>query len=183
VLQHLSPSDVAKQVTQDVYDRTLELSRTLGVRIAKPRAPRIATEVATVVQYAQRGIAKLSNSDVPKKINSVIETLTSCCYPPATAAARAIFDRKAGEAQSDIELALLAARARWDIELGLDVPIRWLAALAGISVKTARNVASTGQLSTQTKRGGQVATAKEAARWLGTRGIQVAVDSRRVAHR
>jgi hypothetical protein len=113
----------------------------------------------------------------------VIETLTCCCYPPATAAARAIFDRKAGEAQSDIELALLAARARWDIELGLDVPIRWLAALAGISVKTARNVASTGQLSTRTKRGGQVATAKEAARWLGTRGIQVAVDSRRVAHR
>ena len=113
----------------------------------------------------------------------MIETLTSCCYPPATAAARAIFDRKAGEAQSDIELALLAARARWDIELGLDVPIRWLAALAGVSVKTARNVASTGQLSTQTKRGGQVATAKEGARWLGTRGIQVAVNSRRVAHR
>jgi hypothetical protein len=128
VLHHLSQGDVAKQVTQDVYDRTLELSRALGVRIARPRAPRIAAEVASVVQYAQSGIAKLSNEEVPETINSVIETLTRCCYPPATAAARAIFDRKAGEAQSDIELVLLAARARWRIELGWDVPIRSLAA-------------------------------------------------------
>ena len=136
----------------------------------------------SVVHYAQRGTAELSNDEVLNAMNSVIQTLASCCYPPATAVARAIFDRKAGEAQSDIELALLAGRARWDIELELDVPIRWLAALAGISVKTARNIASSGQLSPRTKRDSQVATAREAARWLGSRGIHVRVGARRVMH-
>jgi len=153
--------EVAKQVTQDVYDRTLELSRALGVRIARPRAARIAAESQpSLSMRSPAGGAKLSNDD--------------CCYPRATAAARAIFDRKAGEAQSDIDLALLAAHARWDIELGLNVPIRWLAALAVSFSQTARNVASTSQLSTETKRTARSATAKQAARWLVTRGIQVA---------
>jgi len=180
MLAEISPQNLADQVAQDVYGRARELTYALGVKITKPRAPRIAADVICIVTYARDGADQLSNDEILGALNSVIETLTSCCYPPATAAARAIFDRKAGEPESDIELALLAARARWDIELGWDVPIRWLAALGGVSVKTARNVASSGQLSTQTKNDGQVATAREATRWLQARGIHVSVGTRRV---
>ncbi len=180
MLSEISAEKLAERVTEDVYERALHLSGALGARIGKPRSPPIAKQVTTVVKYAQGGGAELSNDQILGATNSVLLTLSGTCYPPATPVARAIFDRKAGEAQTEIELALLAARARWDIEIGMEVPIRWLAALGGVAVKTARNVASAGHLSTQTNHAGQVATAKEAARWLETRGISINVGSRRV---
>lgn len=174
----ISADRVAAEVTQGVYEQALELSRVLGVRIGKPRKPKIERDVKVVVRYARGEAAKMSNDEILDAMNAVILTLTSTCYPPATPLAREIFDRKAGEAQTEIELALLAARARWDIELGLDVPIRWLAALGGIAVKTARNLASAGQLSTMNKREGQVTEATVAARWLMTRGVKIKSHSR-----
>jgi hypothetical protein len=183
MLSTLSPDLLAEQVTQVVYDQALELAHALGAQLGRPRSPRIARAVRTIVAYAQRGAAERSNDDISAAINSVIEILSSTCYEPATPVARAIFDRKAGEAQSEIDLALMAARARWDIELGMNVPIRWLAALGGVSVKTARNLASAGQLTTYTDRDGQVSTAREAARWLASRGTSVEVGTRRVSAR
>lgn len=161
-----------------MYQRALELSRALGARLGKPRAAPVANCVRTVVGYAQEGNSDLSNEQVLENINSLLHLLSVTCYPPATLAARAIFDRKAGEPETKIESVLLAARARWDVELGMPVPIRWLAVLGGVSVKTARNLASMGQLITQTSSEGQTATAKEAARWLDTRDVTVAVGCR-----
>ncbi len=177
-MQLVSPDALAAEVTQYMYERTLELSRAIGARLSKPRSAPVANCVRTVVRYAQQGDDNLSNDQVIAKINSLIHLLSVTCYPPSTLAARAIFDRKAGEPETKIEGILLAARARWDVELGLPVPIRWLAVLGGVSVKTARNLASIGQLATQTSTDGQMATAKESARWLGARGIKVAAGSR-----
>jgi hypothetical protein len=173
----LSAEAVAAEVVKDVHQRALELARALDARLAKPRSPRIARDVATVVRYAQRG-SDLSNERLRSVINTLIDLLSVTCFPPATSAAREIFDRKAGEPQGNIELVLLGARARLRIELGLAVPIRWLAALAGVSVKTARNLASAKQIVTHTTSEGQQVAAEEAARWLGTRGLAVAIGSR-----
>lgn len=180
-MHEVSPEKLAAEVTQSVYVHAVELSRAVGARIGKPRAPRIANEVKIVARYAQGDATDSSNEEITNAINSIIRVLSNTCYAPATPAARAIFDRKAGEPRTEVELTLLAARARLGIELGLDVPIRWLAALGGVSVKTARNLASSGQFTTQTEGEGQVCTAREAARWLATRGIVVKVRSRRVA--
>jgi hypothetical protein len=179
LLSDISSKELGADMVTTVYDRAVYLSRAVGARIGKPHAPEVAAQVERVVNYAQGAGSKWSNDAVRGTINSIVELLSATCYPPATAVARAIFDRKSGEPATDIELVLLAARARWDIELGFDVPIRWLAALAEVSVKTLRNLASIGQVSTQTKREGQVCTAAEAGRWLATRGVKVAVGSRR----
>jgi hypothetical protein len=172
------PDELAAEVTRLVHERGKEIAAALGVRLGKPTSPKIGDEVRAVARYARGGGTDLSNDEICDSINSVIRTICDACYPPATLAARAIFERRAGDPESDIEVALLAARARWDIELGMDVPIRWLAALGGVSVKTARNLASAGQISTLTKGGYQVATAREAARWLLSRGTAIEVGSR-----
>ncbi len=181
MLSTLSADELAGRVTEDVYERAVALSHALNAHLGKPKTPRLESEFRTVVLYAQRGLDELSNDCLVAAMNSVIDVLSFTCYEPATPIARAIFDRKAGEFLTDVDLVLAAARARWNIELGLDVPIRWLAALGGTSVKTARNLASARELTTRTKASGQVATAREAARWLGTRGINVRVGVRRVA--
>jgi hypothetical protein len=178
MLRDIAPDQLAQDVTQLVYEHAVAISAALGTRVGKPSSPRIADEVRAVVEYAQDRHGKLRDEDVVNAINSVIRVLVATCYPPATLAARAIFERKAGDAETDVEVALLAARARWDIEIGMNVPIRWLAALGGVSVKTARNLASSGQLLTLTRNGSQVVTAVEAARWLSARGIVVKPGSR-----
>jgi hypothetical protein len=115
-------------------------------------------------------------------MNSMVDVL-STFHPDARRAALAVFGRKTGEFDSQFDVALMAARARWRIELDQNVPLRWLAALAGISVKTTRNLASTGQVSTITDEDGQVVQPREAARWLSTRGIAVSVGTRKVPSR
>ena len=178
MLSQISPKELAAEVTQHVYDLADQLGHALGVRIPRSRSARIAEQVEKVTLYAQGLGAELSNEDVRDSVNSIIDLLSVCCYPPATAVARRIFDRRAGEAESQIELVLLAARARLHIELGLNVPLRFLATLAGVSVKTARSLASTHQFSTLTKHQGQVCMATEAARLLATRGVDVDVGVR-----
>lgn len=167
------PELLAVAVTEQVYERASELSKVLGSSISKPESPSIAAWVSDVVRYAQAGNAALSNATILHTINSLLRVLSATCYPPATTLAATLWDRRAGEPETELELVLLAARARWAIETAAPVPIRWLAPLGGISVKTARNLASQGTLKTRTVSDGQGCTPKEAARWLSTRGIEV----------
>jgi hypothetical protein len=173
MLQEISPKQLAAAVTRQVYVGAIALSKDLGVSMGKAQSPPIAAWVGDVVRYAQAGSPALSNEDVRQTINSVIRVLSATCYPPATALAATLWDRRAGEPETEIELVLLAARARWGIELGVHVPLRWIAPLGGVSVKTARNLASQKTLTTRTTSKGQVCTPREAARWLSTRGIEV----------
>jgi hypothetical protein len=173
VLQQISPERLAATVTEQVYERAVDLSRDLGASIGKPQSPPIAAWVGDVVRYAQAGNDALSNDDVTRIINSLLRVLSATCYRPATTLAETLWDRRAGEPATEIELVLLAARARWGIEIAAHVPIRWLAPLGGVSVKTARNLASQRTLTTRTTSKGQVCAPREAARWLSSRGIEM----------
>jgi hypothetical protein len=177
MLQSISADGLAADVTEEMYRRALALSAALGAKLGEPRSPRVATDVKLVVEYAQKGRDQ-PNERIVEPINRLLDLLSATCFPPATLVARAVWDRKAGEPRDGIEVVLLAARARLQIELGWVVAIRWLAVLGGVSVKTARNLASAGQLKTHTTSDGQVATAAEAARWLRTRGVNVVVGFR-----
>jgi hypothetical protein len=180
MLGEILPQELAASVTEAVHKQAERLARALGARLGKPKRAAIEKEVETVTRYAQAGAPDLSNDKVIGAMNSIVLTLSGTCYPPAEPLARALFDRKAGEPRTPIEVVLFAARARWDIELGLQVPIRWLAALGGVSVKTLRNLASRREIATRNVQGYQVIDAGEAARWLRTRSIGVTVGFRRV---
>jgi hypothetical protein len=178
VIQDISADVVAADITDEMYRRALELSAALGAKLGEPRSPRVANDVKVVVEYAQRGSEK-SNERIVEPLNRLLDLLSATCFPPATLVARAVWDRSAGEPRSAIEIALLAARARLAIELGWPVAIRWLAVLGGVAVKTARNLASAGHLTTYTTPSdGQVVSAAEGARWLSTRGVNVVVGFR-----
>lgn len=164
----------AEEITGLIAVRAAELAEVLGARLVLPRQPKIPKAVEVMARYAEGAGDSLSNRTVQDALNSVITLLTAPCYRPATDLARAIFERRTGDPESQLEALILGARARWRIELGLGVPLRWLAMLGGIAEKTLRNLASRGQVATVTEpKEGQVCTATEAARWLAGRGVKL----------
>lgn len=174
MLSDIQPVQLGAAVAAQVYERATDLAEQVGARVGKPKSPPpVEVWVKEIVLYAQAGNGKVSNELVPELINKLLRILAATCYPPTTTLASTLWDRRAGEPQSEIESVLLAARARWDIETSMPVPIRWLAPLGGVSVKTARNLASEGTLRTRTISGNQVCAPEEAARWLSTRGVKI----------
>lgn len=173
MLRDISPSQLAAEVVDQIHGCVTELAKHVGATVGKPKTPPIEVWIKEIVLYAQTGGGRLSNQTVQHIINSLLRVLSATWYPPATPLAASLWDRRAGEPENDLEVVLLAARARWGIETSLHVPIRWLAPLGGVSVKTARNLASEEKLITCTISGNQVCSPTEAARWLATRDIEV----------
>jgi hypothetical protein len=178
MLADISPEELAEAVTEEVLSLARFLASALNARLGRPNEPRVAHLVGAVTAYAQRGADERPHIEIANDINQLIELLSRTAYHHTTHAARAIFDRKAGEPETQLDLVLLAARARSRIELGMPVPIRWLAALGGVSVKTARNLASERRIVTSNTSEGQAATAADAATWLKGRGVAVTAATR-----
>src|SRR4051794_24765859 len=114
MLKDIVAERIAGTITELARAYAADLAAALGSSLGKPQAaPPIKSTVVDVVRYAQAGNAKLSNDGVVGRINSLLLFLSATCYPPTSTLAEALWQRRAGEPETDIEVVLLAARARW----------------------------------------------------------------------
>lgn len=178
-LSDLDPPAVGRLAADVVYQHLCRQAIRLGITdpIPPPQIPELAISVEELTRYAQSGPPACDDALPEDYIQTLVEALYTTAHPDGYERAVTLFTQRTGEVTRAFDCVLLAAQARIAIRDGQDVPIRWLAALGSCSLQRLRNLASAGELATETsgsQRGGvQVARAGEAKRWLSGRGIMV----------
>lgn len=179
-LRALVPQDVAEEVVRLVTDHATQLLIHLDPSatwsLPGPASLRWTTQL--LVSYAQRGLAAtdwqrgVAAVDWPHHgaaadaLLDVCSALYSCAGRPGDFDLGAIDDEV--DPSEPIGVVLLAASARIRIDKRERVPVRELAALAGVDPDHVRLLARRGELELV---GGE-AKAKEARRWLSGRGVE-----------
>lgn len=136
--------------------------------------------VAELTAYAQHGPPHCEDAGGPAEyVQTVVEALYSAAHPDVYGYVETVWQRAGDDGeQHAIDVVLLAATGRERIERGLEaVSLPELAALAGVSVKTLRNLGSRGELAItggeRGVRGSSGVQPDEARRWLSGRGVEV----------
>jgi len=176
-LSELDPTAVGRLAADVVYQHLCKQALRLGITdpIPPPSIPELALVVEELTRYAQSGPPACGDALPEDYVQSVVEALYTTAHPDGYARAVTLFTQRTGDPRLAIDVVLLAAQARVAIRDGQDVPIRWLASLASVGLGRLRNLATAGEVATETsgsQRGGvQVVRAVEARRWLSGRGI------------
>ena len=148
-LQALDVSDVADELLSLAIARLSEVAKVVGYDVAKVNTDGFWTACAELCRYAQVG------------------GLSSTWKTPSPAALWAAFGPSIAHWPPLANLIDDAANARWHIYAGDRVSAKSLALLAGLDERHVRLLARRGNL-TLGKTG---VTAREAARWLASRGV------------
>ena len=172
-LPDIDPTALAADVEGWVQTHMAMQGLRLGLTDPLPpvRLPQLRHAVEELTRYAQHGPPHCDDADGPTEyLQSVIEALYTTAHPDGYSAAPTALDARVGDPEHEIDVVVVAARARERIERGIEtVGARELGALAGLSTQRVRMLASAGEIMMSD---GEV-TADEARRWLGGRGIAV----------
>jgi hypothetical protein len=169
-LQDLDPQAVADETVGLVLAHIHSLAFMIGHTEPIPATgtSSLGYETVELTRYAQQGPPHCNDGGGP---SGYMQTITGALYsaaePSVYSQAKTVFDRREGECETAIETVLLAAAARDAIAQRQRVPIKWLAALAGLGTQYLKNLISRGELEGAS---GEV-KAGAAKRWLSGRGV------------
>lgn len=177
VLAGLDPQRIGYGIGEIVLKHIRWLAALAGVPPeTRYRPEAIAFDGARLCEYAQRG----PSTDPEWTHNDAIGALETVC----TALYSRAVDRKIeshaslaldalpeGALEDPIAVVLIAAHGRYKIHAGDSVSAAELAALAGLSPRMVRHLASKGEIEATGERVWRVRP-KDARRWLAARGIE-----------
>ena len=171
-LRDLQPDAVADEVVQLVVDHVtrlvlaVDLSATWQVQ---PEACQLRWTTQLLVRYAQRGLAGTDWEDhgcATDALADVCAALYSQAGVPGTFGAGPL--EEDADPETAIGVVLLAAHARVRMSRRERVPVRELAALAGVAPDHVRLLARQGELTVEDAR----VRPADARRWLAARGVE-----------
>lgn len=170
-LRTLVPQDVAAEVVQLVTDHatTLLLAVDPSATWSLPSATALRWTTQLLVGYAQRGLPATDwphHGAAADALLDVCSALYSCAGRPGDFDLGSIDDEV--DPSEPIGIVLLASSARIRIDKRERVPVRELAAVAGVDPDHVRLLARKGELEVVEGE----ARAKEARQWLSGRGVE-----------
>jgi hypothetical protein len=171
-LASLTETQIRGEFASAAHERLLRAALHLGPALLRVppgdalRSSDGASSCADLLAFAQTGA--IGDWDPGDPCNDALD------------ACRALWDCVYGSQPEDSQLSLdaplgcllLAVYARCDIAAGGELPTKRLAALAGVTLNTPRDLVSRGELAAE-KRGRELYfAASEARRWLSGRGVK-----------
>lgn len=169
-LATLDPAAIGHGVTAAILDHVHTLAYGAGARVTADGASIVGASAALLCDWAQRGTngEQWDGGMAWDAVQHVCTALYSCAGEPGTYGSGPLDDgQRTREPETDIEVVLLAAWCRVLIAQRCDVPLRPLAALAGLRLQTVRNLSADGEVAIA--RG--MCAPDEARRWLSGRGV------------
>lgn len=167
-LHELDPDAVADEVLGWVAFQGRYLPKSSPMRSRASPADWLAEreDIRMLTTYAQSGHMANPRRNAGELAGIVATLIHSAPYPD--------HDLQSSESRGDpkhaIDAVICAALARLRIECGSDVPVAWVAILAGMKTASLRTYATTGRGRTLAIKRGLV-SAKDAKAWLHARGV------------
>lgn len=149
-----------------------------GKNVMDPLSTEIGLTIQEVTQYAQSGAPHCSDAEVIDYLQSVCEACFAAVHPGVYGAIPFPWVAGLGEKGSDpdnvLDVILMAAYNRDQLEQRKPISARGLACLGSVSWATMRSYGSRGEVAISE---GQV-EAKEAIEWLAGQGVKIAGKKR-----